>query len=101
MKLTTTRLTAYLHDIALAPLSARAESLSLDQCVAIALKENPDMASANYEVDAAVAKKNVARGGYSPRLKMDAGVQRWDSEFSAPLFGMFFSTTNAAPVLGR
>jgi len=72
----------------LAPLSARAESLSLDQCVAIALKENPEMASANYEVDAAVAKKNVARGGYSPRLKMDAGVQRWDKEFSAALFGM-------------
>ncbi|HEX7505806.1 MAG TPA: TolC family protein [Polyangia bacterium] len=70
----------------LAPLTARAESLSLDQCVAIALKESPEMASANYEIDAAIAKKNVARGGYSPRLKMDAGVQRWDSEFAMPLF---------------
>jgi len=74
----------------LAPLSARAESMSLDQCVAIALKENPEMASAAYEIEAAVAKKNVARGGYSPRLKLDAGVQRWDSEFSAPLFGVLF-----------
>jgi len=70
----------------IAPLTARAESLSLDQCVAIALKESPEMASANYEIDAAIAKKNVARGGYSPRLKMDAGVQRWDSEFAMPLF---------------
>ena len=85
MNLTKTRL-ALICIAILAPLSARAESLSLDQCVAIALKENPDMASANYEVDAAVAKKNVARGGYSPRLKMDAGVQRWDSEFAMPLF---------------
>jgi outer membrane protein len=74
--------------VALAPLAVHAESLSLDQCVAIALKENPEMASANYEVDAAVAKKNVARAGYSPRLKMDAGMQRWDSTFSASLFGM-------------
>ena len=72
----------------LAPLGARAETLTLDQCVAIALKENPEVAGANYEVEAAVAKKNSARGGYSPRLKMDAGFQRWDSEFSAPLFGM-------------
>ena len=70
-----------------APLSAHAETLSLDQCVSIALKESPDTVSANYEVEAAVAKKNSARGGYSPRLKLDAGVQRWDSEFSEPLFG--------------
>jgi outer membrane protein TolC len=85
MNPTITRL-ALLGIATLAPLSARAESMSLDQCVAVALKENPEMASANYEVDAAVAKKNVARGGYSPRLKMDAGVQRWDSEFAMPLF---------------
>jgi outer membrane protein TolC len=72
----------------LAPLAARAETMTLDQCVAIALKENPEVAGANYEVEAAVAKKNSARGGYSPRLKLDAGVQRWDSEMSAPLFGI-------------
>jgi outer membrane protein TolC len=71
-----------------APLSAHAETLSLDQCVSIALKESPDTVSANYEVEAAVAKKNSARGGYSPRLKLDAGVQRWDKEFTAPLFGL-------------
>jgi outer membrane protein TolC len=71
----------------LAPLAVRAETLSLDQCVSIALKESPDAVSANYEVEAAVAKKNSARGGYSPRLKLDAGVQRWDSTFAAPLFG--------------
>jgi outer membrane protein TolC len=72
----------------LAPPTARAETLSLDECVSIALKESPDTVSANYEVEAAVAKKNSARGGYSPRLKLDAGVQRWDKEFSEPLFGL-------------
>jgi outer membrane protein TolC len=85
MNLTNTRL-ALICVTTLAPLSAQAESMTLDQCVAIALKENPEMASANYEVEAAVAKKNVARGGYGPRLKMDAGVQRWDSLFAVPLY---------------
>jgi outer membrane protein TolC len=90
MTLTPTKLllVCIIGTTAIAPLAARAETMSLDQCVAIALKENPEIASANYEIDAAVAKKNVARGGYSPRLKLDAGVQRWNSEFSAPLFGI-------------
>jgi outer membrane protein TolC len=70
-----------------APLAARAETLSLDQCVSIALKESPDAVSADYEVEAAVAKKNSARGGYSPRLKLEAGVQRWDKALAMPLFG--------------
>jgi outer membrane protein TolC len=72
----------------LASLAARADTLTLDQCVAIALKESPDTASANFEVEAAMAKKGAARGGYSPRLRLDAGIQRWDKEMSAPLFGM-------------
>jgi outer membrane protein len=70
------------------PLAAQAETLTLDQCVSIAMKESPDITGANFDVDAAIAKKNEARGGYSPRLKLDAGVQRWDSEFSIPLFGL-------------
>jgi outer membrane protein len=83
--MTRTRLTLILT-LSLAPLTARAETLTLDQCVAIALKESPDTTSANFEVEAAIAKKNAARGGYSPRLKLDAGFQRWDKELGAPLF---------------
>ena len=74
----------------LAPVAVNAQPLTLDQCVAIALKESPDAASANYEVASAVAKKTSARGGYSPRLRLDAGVQRWDSTFAVPLFGGIF-----------
>lgn len=74
--------------VSLAPLGARAETLTLDQAVAVALKESPDTASANYEVEAAVYKKKQAFGGYGPRLHVDAGFQRWDSEFAVPLFGM-------------
>lgn len=85
--MTTTRL-ALIVTAVLAPLAAQAETLTLDQCVAIALRENPEVTGANFEIEAAVAKKDSARGGYSPRLKLEAGVQRWDKEFSAPLFGL-------------
>ena len=70
----------------IAPTLALAEPMTLEQCVAIALKESPDTASANFEVEAAVAKKHAARGGYSPRLKLDAGFQRWDVAMNIPLF---------------
>jgi len=79
---------ALLLTTTLVPIAARAETLTLDQCVSIALKESPDTASADFEVDAAIAKKKEAFGGYSPKLKLDAGFQRWDSEFATPLFGL-------------
>jgi outer membrane protein len=72
----------------LASSSAHAESLSLDQCVTIALKENPETAVANLEVDASLSQRQSAKGAWGPRLRLDASAQRWDSEFSASLFGL-------------
>jgi outer membrane protein len=88
---------AFILTAALAPLAARAETLTLDQCVAIALKESPDASAANFEVEAAIARKNSARGGYSPRLRLDAGVQRWDQALSAPLFAGIVSACPDCP----
>jgi len=87
--MTKTRI-AFLLTAVLSPLAAQAETLTLDQCVGVALKENPEIAGSNYEVEVAVAKKNQARSGYSPRLKLDAGIQRWDKEMSSPLFGLLY-----------
>ena len=84
--------------ILLAP-SAQAETLTLDQCVAAALKNSPDMATANLEIDAAQAKKASARGGYSPRLRLDASIQRWDKALGAPLFGRLRQYVHHAPEL--
>jgi outer membrane protein TolC len=70
------------------PLATRAETMTLDDCVSIALKESPDTVSADYAVEAAAAKKRSATGAYSPRLRLDAGVQRWDKSLAMPLFGM-------------
>ncbi len=96
MKLTNASLT--LIGIAtLAPSSARPESLTLDQCVSIALKESPDTVSSNYEVAAAVAKKKSALGAYGPRLHLDAGIQRWDRALAMPLFaGVVATCTNCS-----
>jgi len=87
MNLTRIRL-ALLCITPIAPLAARADTLSLEQCVSIALRESPDTVSADYEVAAAIARKHSAFGAYGPRLHLDAGIQRWNNEFSAPLFGL-------------
>ena len=73
----------------LAPGAARADILTLDQCMRAALKSNPDSAIATIEMDAVSAKRKSARGAWGPRLKLDLSAQRWDSalglSFFAPL----------------
>lgn len=62
----------------LAPLTAGAEALTVDQCVDIALRENPEIASADFEIEVADAVRKKTFGSYGPRLKLDAGVQVWN-----------------------
>ena len=82
---------------ALAAPGARAANLTLEQCVAIALNESPDAASASYEVEAASFRKQEAFGGYGPRLHVDAGLQRWDSTYALPLFGSLKQYCTSCP----
>ena len=91
MNLTKTRL-ALICVTTLAPLSAQAESLTLDQCVAFALKESPDTAVANLEVEAALSQRQSAKGAWGPRLHLDAGAQRWDKALAMPLFAGVVAT---------
>lgn len=78
-----------------APLRAQAEVLTLDECVALALKENPEITSANFEVEAAQAKKSGALGGYGPRLRVEAGLQHWDTKVALPILaGLGEACTN-------
>ena len=58
--------------------TAAAEPMSLAKCIDVALQGNPDITSANLEVDATTAQSKSARGAFGPRLHMDAGIQRWD-----------------------
>ena len=58
--------------------TAAAEPMTLAKCIDVALQGNPDITSANLEVDATTAQSKSARGAFGPRLHMDAGIQRWD-----------------------
>jgi outer membrane protein TolC len=81
--------------IPLAPVGAQAEILSLNQCVSLALEENPDITSANLEIDAANAKKSGALGSFGPRLRVEAGLQHWDTKVALPILaGLGDACTN-------
>jgi outer membrane protein TolC len=46
--------------------------------VASAFQNNPDIASADFEIEAATAIKRKTIGSYGPKVKLEAGVQVWD-----------------------
>jgi outer membrane protein TolC len=62
----------------LAARTAAAEPMTLAKCIDVALQGNPDITSANLEVEATTAQSKSARGAFGPRLHLDAGIQRWD-----------------------
>jgi outer membrane protein len=74
--------------------TAAAEPMTLAKCIDVALQGNPDITSANLEVDATTAQKNSARGAFGPRLHLDAGIQRWDSPLSANFADMLIPVVN-------
>jgi outer membrane protein len=75
---TTLSRTALIYIATLVPLAARAETMTLDQCVVSALKNNPEIASADSEIEAANATEKKTYGSFGPRVKLEAGVQVWD-----------------------
>jgi outer membrane protein TolC len=74
--------------------TAAAEPMTLAKCIDVALQGNPDITSANLEVDATTAQSKSARGAFGPRLHLDAGIQRWDSPLSANFADMLIPVVN-------
>ena len=93
MKIKLTTLTVSL----LAAGTAAAEPMTLAKCIDVALQGNPDITSANLEVEATTAQRKSARGAFGPRLRMDAGIQRWDSPLSTNLFHTLFQVCPTCP----
>jgi outer membrane protein len=86
--------------VALLAGSARAEPpparlLSLAQCVAIALRENPDAQSTEYGVRIAEAQRAEVRGAFAPRVQFDGNVQQWTSPFAIGFGGQNFTVRDA------
>ena len=93
MKIKLTTLTVSL----LAAGTAAAEPMTLAKCIDVALQGNPDITSANLEVEATTAQRKSARGAFGPRLHVDAGLQRWDSPLTANLFAPLFQVCPTCP----
>jgi outer membrane protein len=66
---------------------AQPGTISLKDCVGIALRENPDAQSSEFGVESAEAQRAEVRGEFGPRLQFDGNVQQWDSPFTIEFNG--------------
>ncbi len=55
--------------------------MKLEDCVATALRQNPDVVSSDEDVKIAEAKRTEVRGTMGPRVHVDAYAQQWDRPF--------------------
>jgi outer membrane protein len=78
------------HDASAQPEPA-ARRVTIAQAVAIALQNNPDALSGDVEVKGAEASRAEARGGFGPKVQVDANAQGWDSNFQIHFGGGAFT----------
>jgi outer membrane protein len=64
-----------------APSTIGARPTSIAEAVAIALRDNPDSQTGEVELRGAEADRAGVRGGFGPKLHVDANVQQWNSPF--------------------
>jgi outer membrane protein TolC len=77
------RIVAFVFSISSAAYAQQAP-MPVEQCVSIAITQNPDSKSADFDVDAAEASRSGAHGELLPKLRADGNVQLWDRPFSLP-----------------
>jgi outer membrane protein TolC len=70
-------------------------TVSLAQCVAIALRENPDAQSSEFAVRAAEAQRAEVRGAFAPKVQFDGNIQQWTSPFRVPFGAQEFTVREA------
>jgi outer membrane protein len=71
-----------------------ARPMALADCVAAAIRDNPDAQSSEYEVRGAEAQRAEVRGAFGPKVHVDANVQQWNSAFNIPFTLMPGTVTN-------
>ncbi len=62
---------------------ARAEDsglCGLRECIDLAMKHSPELGALGAAGEGAEASRKAARGNLGPKLKVDGGIQLWDSE---------------------
>jgi outer membrane protein len=80
--------------------AAAPQSMSIDDCVALALRQNPDVLAKDAELAQAESTARGAEGRFGPRLHVDANFQQWNSPFSIPFGGESFTVRSAFTWLG-
>jgi outer membrane protein len=75
--------------------SGAPRTLSLTECVAVALRENPDAQSSEFAVRGAEARRAEVRGGFGPKVQFDGNVQQWSSPFSLSFNGQSLQVRDA------
>ena len=64
-----------------------ARRVTVADAVALALQHNPDALSGDAEARGAEASRAEARGGFGPKVHVDANAQVWDRPFLIPFGG--------------
>ncbi len=72
-----TKQAAHLTDTSYGVTQRHADSLSLDECIAAALKNNPDVRAAADELHAAHARYKQARAKLLPSVRIESGYERY------------------------
>jgi outer membrane protein len=75
--------------------SATPRTMSLTDCVAVALRENPDAQSSEFAVRGAEAQRAEVRGAFGPKLQFDGNVQQWSSPFALSFQGQSLQVRDA------
>jgi outer membrane protein TolC len=87
--------------MAMASNSARAQQesaarlVTVADAVGLALRHNPDALSSDAQVQGAESSRAEARGGFGPKLHVDANAQQWDSVFRIQFGNQNFTARQA------
>jgi outer membrane protein len=67
--------------------SPEARRVTIAEAIAIALDHSPDVGNGQARVDEAESNRAAARGGFGPKLHVDANLQQYSSPFQIGLGG--------------
>ena len=66
------------------PASAGPRRLSIEDCVALALRQNVEVLATQFEIEETEAARDGARGRFGPVVRLDASALQWNSPFDLP-----------------
>jgi outer membrane protein TolC len=58
------------------------QRMTVNDCVALAIRQNPEVLTGTAEIEEAEARKGGAAGMFGPKLHVDANVTEWNGKFA-------------------